>query len=48
MYFLISLAQSVVRINPEQGQINQLFEGSLVSVKSYKSNQHTGTSPEIL
>ena len=28
------MAQSVVRINPGQGQNNQLFEGSLVSVKS--------------
>ena len=28
------MAQSVVRINPRQGQNNQLFEGSLVSVKS--------------
>ena len=34
MYFLINLARSVVRINPGQGQNNQLFEGSLVSVKS--------------
>ena len=34
MYFLIHLAQSVVRINPGQGQNNQLFEDSLVSVKS--------------
>ena len=34
MYFLINLAQSVVRINPGQGQNNQLFEGLLVSVKS--------------
>ena len=34
MKFLINLAQSVVRINPGQGQNNQLFEGSLVSVKS--------------
>ena len=34
MYFLINLAQSVVRINPGQVQNNQLFEGSLVSVKS--------------
>ena len=28
------MAQSVVRINPGQGQNNQLFEDSLVSVKS--------------
>ena len=28
------MAQSVVRINPGQGQNNQLFEGLLVSVKS--------------
>ena len=32
--FLIDLAQSVVRINPGQGQNDQLFGGSLVSVKS--------------
>ena len=34
MQFVINLAKSVVRINPGQGQNNQLFEGSLVSVKS--------------
>ena len=36
MLFLINLAQSVVRINPGQGQNNQLFEGSLVSVRHEK------------
>ena len=34
MQFLIHLAQSVVRISPGQEQNNQLFEDSLVSVKS--------------
>ena len=34
IYFLISLLQSSLRISPGQGQNNQLFGGSLVSVKS--------------
>ena len=34
IYFLISLLQSSIRISPRQGQNNQLFEDSLVSVKS--------------
>ena len=34
MKFLINLAQSALRISPGQGQNNQLFGGSLVSVKS--------------
>ena len=34
IYFLISLLQSSLRTNPGQGQNNQLFGGSLVSVKS--------------
>ena len=33
-YFLINLPQSSLRISPGQGQNNQLFGGSLVSVKS--------------
>ena len=41
MYFLINLAQSVVRINPGQGQHNQLFKGSLVSVKSIEKVNST-------
>ena len=39
MQFLINLAQSVVRINPGQGQNNQLSKGSLVSVKSIEKAQ---------
>ena len=34
IYFLISLLQSSLRIKGGQGQNNQLFGGSLVSVKS--------------
>ena len=34
IYFLIRLLQSSLRISPGQGQNNQLFEDSLVSVKS--------------
>ena len=34
MYFLINLTQSILRINPGQGQNYQLFGGLLVSVKS--------------
>ena len=34
IYFLISLLQSSLRISPGRGQNNQLFGGSLVSVKS--------------
>ena len=34
IYFLINLLQSSLRTNPGQGQNTQLFEGSLVSVKS--------------
>ena len=41
MKFLINLAQSVVRINPGQGQNNQLFKGSLVSVKSIEKVTNT-------
>ena len=33
-YFLINLPKSSLRISPGQGQNNQLFGGSLVSVKS--------------
>ena len=33
-YFLINLPQSSLRMSPGQGQNNQLFGGSLVSVKS--------------
>ena len=32
--FLVRLLQSSLRISPGQGQNNQLFGGSLVSVKS--------------
>ena len=34
IFFLISLLQSSLRISPGQGQNNQLFGGSRVSVKS--------------
>ena len=34
IYFLISLLQSSLRISPGQGQNNQTFGGSLVSVRS--------------
>ena len=34
IYFLISLLQSSLRINPGQGQNNQLFGCLMVSVKS--------------
>ena len=33
-YFLINLPEASLRISPGQGQNNQLFGGSLVSVKS--------------
>ena len=42
MSFLIDLAQSVVRINPGQGQNDQTFGVSLVSVKSIEKVTSTG------
>ena len=47
MLFLINLALSVVRINPGQGQNNQLFEGSLVSVKSIEKVTSTQEQVQI-
>ena len=48
-FLLINLAQSVVRINPGQGQNYELFEGSLVSVKSIeKVTSHRNKSRNIV
>ena len=44
IYFLISLLQSSLRTNPGQGQNNQLFGGSLVSVKSIEKVTSTQDS----